>query len=213
MSLMHPERKPERRKPLIPDGNEVYVAALIAIIIGLAMYYDGIDWRFYIPAVIVSLLGFSYGIQLWLEDDRQYWKGWSLYQEINSILGGTQADLVKIQNVQARKNAADGIKDARLIVDELFKATPTKFYGGLTDLLRQVKRLGDLEHEYVDIQDHPNKAGEKRADLMLKSEQGFEGFRQEMATMLENANKGDIFNLTTNAELLRSLRNLLKQNN
>ena len=125
MSLMHPERKPERRKPLIPDGNEVYVAALIAIIIGLAMYYDGIDWRFYIPAVIVSLLGFSYGIQLWLEDDRQYWKGWSLYQEINSILGGTQADLVKIQNVQARKNAADGIKDRHEVSRRVWRVPET----------------------------------------------------------------------------------------
>lgn len=213
MNLMQPERKPQRRKPFIADGNEVYIAAVIAIIIGLAMYFDGMGWQFYIPAVVVSLVGFSYGIQLWLEDDRQYWKGWALYKESYAILGTVQSNLVKIQNPQARKNVADGVNDARLIIDELFKATPTKFYGGLTDLLRQVKRLGDLEVEYVDIQDHPNKAGEKRADLMLKAEQGFDGFRQEMASMLENANKGDIYNLTTNAELLRSLRNLLKQNN
>jgi len=206
------ERKPERRRPLIADGNEVYVAAVIAIGIGLAMYFDNMDWWFYIPAVIVSLLGFSYGFQLWLEDDRQYWKGWSLYQEIDKLLKRIQNDLTSIQNTQARKNVADGIVDARLIVDELFKAPPTKFYGGLSDLSRQIKRLNDLEYEYVDIQDHPGKAGDQRAELMLKAEQGFDGFRQEMAIMLEHTNKGDIFNLTTNAELLRSLRNLLKQN-
>ena len=212
MSHTQLERKPERRKPLIADGNEVYAAAVIALAIGLWMYFDGMDWWFYIPAVIVSLIGFSYGIQLWLEDDRQYWKGWALYQQVNFTLNKIQNLLPGVQNISVRKNITAGITDAKGIIDELFKAPPTKFYGGLTDLSRHVNRLYDLEDEYVDIQDHPNKAGEQRAELMLKAEQGFDGFRQEMATMLEHANKGDIFNLTTNAELLRSLRNLLKQN-
>lgn len=201
----------QRHKPKLPDGIELYIGFGVATIIGLYMLVHDYPMWSYLLAVAIAFLGCVYGIQIWSEDDRQYWKAMRVRVELEKSLAVIARYARDLRNTNAKQNVIQGVEDARLIIDELLKQKPTRMYGGLTQLAPHIRRMLMIE-EYVDIQDHPRKGGPKRIELMQKAEQGFQGFREEMTRMLERVNAGDVFNLTTNAELLRSLRNLLGQN-
>lgn len=201
----------QRKPPLLPDGSEFHIGLLVAAAIGLYMVFNNYPMWSYLLAVSATFLGCVYGIQIWSEDDRQYWKAMRLRGELTQLLDHIRRDTKGVRSAEARKNITSGLADAHLIIGELLKQKPTRLYGGLTQLAPHIRRMFPVVSEYVDIQDHPGKAGAKRDDLMRKAEQGFQGFREEMARMLARVNGGDIFDLTTNAELLRSLRNLLGQ--
>lgn len=202
----------QRKRPWLPDGSDVWIGVVVAIIIGGYMVWNDYPMLSYLVAVAVAFSGCVYGIQLWLEDDRQYWKAMRLKDDLYQLLN-TIADYARqIEDVDANRNVVDGLENARLIMDELLSQKATRMYGGLTQLEPHVRRMRIMIEEYIDIQDHPRKAGSKGPELMQNAEQGCQGFGEEMARMLERINAGDVFNLTTNAELLRSLRNLLGQN-
>ncbi len=205
--------KKQRKRPLLPDGSEVYIGVGVAIVIGLFMVWNDYPMWSYLLAVGVAFLGCVYGIQLWSEDDRQYWKAMQLKDELTQMLDSIERFARQIQSTTTRQDVNTGVNDARLIVDELLTKKATRMYGGLTQVEPHVRRMRVMIEAYIDIKEYPRKAGDKRAELMQKAEQGFQGFCDEMSRMLERVNSGDVFNLTTNAELLRSLRNLLGQNN
>lgn len=203
--------KKQRKRPLLPDGSELYIGFVIAAIIGLVMVRNDYPMWSYLLAVVVAFLGCVYGIQIWSEDDRQYWKAMQLKDELTGNLDRIVYFARQVRNTTAQKYVTTGVGNARLIIAELLKQKSTRMYGGLSQLAPHVRRMLMIE-EYVDIQDFPSKAGSKRPQLMQEAEQGFEGFGEEMARMLERVNAGDVFSLSTNAVLLRSLRDLLGQN-
>ena len=203
----------KRNKPMLPDGSELYIGFGIATAIGLYMFWNNYPMWSYLLAVAVAFLGCVYGIQIWSEDDRQYWKAMQLKDELTQTLDRIVFFARDVLDAAAQQNVRTGVAYARLIIAELLKQKSTRMYGGLSQLAPHVRRMCLIE-EYVDIQNYPRKAGAsaKRAELMRNTEQGFEGFGEEMARMLERVNAGDVFSLSTNAVLLRSLRNLLGQN-
>lgn len=202
----------QRKRPWLPDGSELWIGIGGAAAIGFYMVMSDYPMWSYLVAVAVAFLGCVYGVQLWSEDDRQYWKAMRLNDDLDQLLENIMFYAKQIRDSNAKHNVTTGVNDARLIMGELLKKKATRMYGGLTQLEPHVRRMRIMIEEYIDIQDHPRKAGSKWSELMQKAEQGCQGFCEEMARMLERVNAGDVFNLTTNAELLRSLRNLLGQN-
>jgi hypothetical protein len=94
------------------------------------------------------------------------------------------------------------------IIEELLKQQPGVMLSGMNEVSTEVTRLAGLVPEYVDIQDHPGKAGEKFDQQMAEGENGIIGFNDWAIDMLARVNKGDIFKMSTNARLLGTLRNI-----
>lgn len=204
--------KKQRKRPWLPDGSEVWIGIGVAAAIGFSMVMNDYPWWSYLVAVAAAFLGCVYGIQLWSEDDRQYWKAIRLKDELTQLLEDIKRYARQIQNITAKQDVNAGVNDARLIMDELLSQKATRMYGGLSQLEPHVRRMRIMIEAYVDIQGNPQSAGDKGQELLRKAAEGCQGFSEEMARMLVRAKAGDVFNLTTNAELLRSLRNLLGQN-
>jgi hypothetical protein len=196
------------KPPLLPEGSEIYIGLGIATILGITLVLLGFPWWSYTAAALVSFLAFVYAFQVWTEGDRQYFKGMQIMDNARKDLDIIEGFSRYIKNVDARLYVVSGVKTARLIIDELSQQQPTKMYGGISLIAPHVQRMLCIE-EYVDIQNNPRKAGRNALELMTKTEQGFQGFSEEMDLMYGHITAGDIFNLTTNAELLRSLRSLL----
>lgn len=199
--------KTPTKKPLFPDGSELYIGLVAGGVLGLILLFYGFPIWSYLLAAVFAFFFCIFSIQFWTEDDRQYWRGINVKREIEEILEDVEAG--RVLKPEASYHIESGVKNARLIIGELMKQKPTRMYGGMFELAPYVRKLEPVYWEYLDIQDYPSKAGEEYAELMQKAEEAFEGFEEQMRRMLVRVNKGDIFNMTVSAELLRSLRNLL----
>lgn len=196
-----------RKKPLLPDGSEVYIGLVAAGALGLVLLLNDYPMWSYVLAAVFTFLACVIGFQIWNEDDRQYWKGIALSRELSKALEGF--DPAYVRDRVAWKHIKAGVQNAKLILEELLKKSPTRMYGGMATLAPHVRKAALLFDEYVDVQDNPAKVGGRYDEVMQLSNEGFEGFDEEMARLLVQVNKDDILNLTTSAEILRSLRNLL----
>lgn len=196
-----------RKKPLLPDGSEVYIGLVVGGVLGVVLFLLDFPFLSYFFAAILACLFCVFGIQFWTEDDRQYWRGRALMDKLERQLQSIHPEAVK--DAESRTHIRNGLANIRAIFGELLKKSPTIMYGGVTQVEPNVRYLATAFDEYVDLQNYPRKAGDKYGELMLHSQQAFDGFDQETSRMLERVNQDDILNLTVSTELLRSLRNLL----
>lgn len=198
-----------RSTPILPDGSEIYIAAVVSLGVGLSLFVFNYPMWAYVLAAIASFMACFFGIRIWTENDRMYVKGEQQRRTIESQLAVLEQLHYQVRNQKAQEFLASGIEDARSIVGELVKQAPASMYGGMSELAPKVSWVADTVPEYLEIQNNPRKAGNKHAELMRKAEEGFEGFRDAMESMLTRTNAGDILRMSTRVELLRGLRNLL----
>lgn len=200
-----------RNKPLFPDGSEVYIGAVVALITGGLVFLSGFPWWTYMLVALLLYVACVYGIQFWSADDRIYWKADELAKFITSVFEDIGPEVRQVRSQAVRQNIIDGIANTKAILAELRTKRPSQFYGGVIQLEPQVRRMLSVQ-EYVEVIQNPRIAGAKYNEIVTKAEEGFQGFAEESQRLLEQANAGDILNLAINAEMLRSLRNLLDQN-
>jgi hypothetical protein len=115
----------------------------------------------------------------------------------------------RVRNRQAAAVLKNGLGAVRSLIEELKNQDPGVMFFGLMDVQKKVEILGKSLPEYIDIQDNPQKAGEKLQTYMTEVEDGFSGFNDWATDTLARANKGDLDSMSINARMLRALRNLL----
>lgn len=199
------------RQPILPEGAEVWISAGLALLIWWLLYSNNYPLWIYLPVVVLVFLAFVLALNTWTDADRMRMKA------IKMLHDQIQPDLAKnirpyIRQIAEPKvtsilrGSADVVDQ---IVEELLKQQPGVMFSGMSEVSTEVARLAGLVPEYVDIQDHPQKAGAKFEQQMAEGKNGIVGFNDWATDMLERVNKGDVFEMSTNARLLGALRNLL----
>lgn len=199
------------RQPILPEGAEVWISAGLALLIWWLLYSNNYPLWVYLPVVVLVFLAFVLALNTWTDADRMHMKA------IKMLHDQVQPDLAKnirpyIRQIAEPKVASilRGSADVvDQIVEELLKQQPGVMFSGMSEVSTEVARLAGLVPEYVDIQDHPQKAGAKFEQQMAEGKNGIVGFNDWATDMLERVNKGDVFEMSTNARLLGALRNLL----
>jgi len=196
--------------PLLPDGAEIVIGLIMAAIVWWTMssaYYP--FWAF-APVMILVFWIVYFSWSMSSEADRLYVKSQRiLNNEIRPRLETIRLSLPAVSKREAESNLNLGFRATQDAIDELLKLDSGAMFTGLSEVNTWTRRLGEMLPEYLDIQDHPSKAGVKRTALMTEDEDGFVGFRDWAQGMSERVNKGEVFNMTTNARLLRSLKSLI----
>lgn len=199
----------ERKKPLLPDGSEVIVAAVAALVLGLILVWADFDAVYYITAVLVTFVGGAFGMSFWSVEDRMYWRAKTQQIQFDSILDALEQQKGSIRDTSVRHNLIDGVGNARLIIEALAKMKPNDFSAGMNDLSFDLKRVEPVVPEFINLQNHPSIGGQNHDQLMQDGANAIDGFAQEMVRKLDSANSGKVSEFTTNAKMLAAMRNLL----
>ncbi len=195
-------------RPLLPAGGEVYVGLVMAVLTGFFLQSQGFYPIYYILSAVFVYLSVVFGLRLWFEDARKYWQAEDLDLDLRAKLNFIEKWGSQIEKMPSNSSVANGIRDSRLILGELESLRPTQRYKGLFVLATDIMNMLTIS-EYVDLQDHPTKGGVTRKETMDLAEKGFDGFAQQARRMLERVNAGQVSDLKRNAEILKSLRDLL----
>jgi hypothetical protein len=198
------------KQPILPEGCEVWISAPLSLVVWWLLFSNNYPIWVYIPVVVLVFLAFVLALNTWTDADRMR------AQAIKMLRNQIQPNLANnirpfIRQIDKPKIAAllRGSADVvEQIAEELVKQEPGIMLGGMSEVNTEVARLAGLIPEYVDIQDHPAKAGEKFDQQMAEGETGIAGFNDWATDMLARVNRGDIFKMSTNARLLATLRNM-----
>ncbi len=202
----------QNRKPtiLLPEGSETYVGFFMALVVWL--WTNSQEWPALAQIVSIPLIYFAgwYTIAIITEDSRLYVKSLKILRtEIQPAIILVEPYVQKIKDVNEREM----VSQALLTVDQILSELPRKRYGvmysGYSEVSTQLKRLVGLLPEYIDITLHPAKAGRSYVEAIENGKKGLAGFGDWADGMVKRVNNDDLFNMTTNAMLLGSLRNLL----
>ncbi len=212
----------QRPAPLIPDGAEVWIGLIFAILtyVFTKSMYD--PW-FYITLMTLVYAFCIYVVNIMTEDYRMWARGIKKRNTVLQHLETIEEHVSKIRNI-GREDLERrlGITFSK-VADNLQVSIDTSYeaiialddqksgvqYTGYSDLQTKAGQLRPTVVELVDILLHPSKAGGKLDEKVKEFIEGIDGYADWIPGLSARANSGDLFNATTNAILLRSLRNLL----
>ncbi len=198
------------KQPILPEGCEVWISAVLTLLVWWLLFTNDYPIWVYMPVVVLVFLAFVLALNAWTDADRMR------VQAIKMLRNQIQPNLANkirpyIRQIDKPRFASmlQGSTDVvEQIVEELLKQEPGVMLSGMNEVSTEVARLSGLVPEYVDIQEHPGKAGAKLDQQMSEGENGIIGFNDWATDMLARVNKGDIFKMSTNARLLGTLRNM-----
>ncbi len=214
----------QRPAPLIPDGAEVWIGLVFAILTYLFTKNNYEPW-FYISLMTLVYAFCVYMVNILTDDYRMWARG---IKKRNTTIQNLEKIEDLIPEIRNTKNEPLEIKlgiSFLKIAEKLQRSIDTSYeailalddqksgvqYTGFSDLFSKTNQLTPTVVECVDILNYPSKAGNKLDEKIKAFVEGFEGFADWIPGLSARANSGDLFNATTNAILLRSLRNLLKK--
>ena len=199
------------KPPILPEGSEVVIGTIVAAIVLFGLIAINYPIWAYLTSTALVYLACVYGMNLWTEDDRMYYKSMNMLRDqiLPTLRDNIEPYLTRMRNPQAASLLKNGVAAVHGIIDELKNKEPGVMFFGLMDVQKKVEFLGKALPEYIDIQDHPQKAGGKSQQYMADVEDGFAGFNDWATDTLARVNKGDLDSMSINARMLRALRNLL----
>lgn len=198
------------KQPLLPEGCEVWISAILTLLIWWFLYSNDYPIWVYIPVVVLVFLAFVLALNTWTDADRMRIKAMMMLNaqirpNLETNIKPNIRQIAKPKVASLLRSSADTVEQ---IIDELVKQQPGVLLNGMSEVSREVARLAGLVPEYVDIQDHPKKAGTKFEEQMAEGENGIIGFNDWATEMLARVNRGDVFKMSTNARLLATLRSM-----
>ncbi len=207
---MMSESNKQYKPPPLPEGCEVWISAILTLLVWWFLYTNNYPLWVYIPVVVLVFLAFVLALNTWTDADRMRIKAFKMLQaQIRPNLEThIKPYLREIDKPKVASILRSSTETVEQIVEELFKKQPGVTLSGINEVSTEVARLAGLLPEYVDIQDHPGKAGAKFDQQMAESENGILGFNDWATEMLARVNRGDVFKMSTNARLLGTLRNM-----
>lgn len=199
------------RQPLLPEGAEVWISTGVSLLVWWFLYSNNYPLWVYLPVVVLVFIACVLALNTWTDADRMRMKAMKmLHDQIQPDLAKNIKPYIRqIEKPKVASTLEGGADIVEQIIEELLKQPPGVMFSGMSEVSTEVARLASLVPEYVDLQDHPQKAGAKFDQQMAEGENGIIGFSDWATDMLERVNKGDIFKMSTNARLLGALRNLL----
>jgi hypothetical protein len=214
----------QRPAPLIPDGAEVWIGLFFAILTYLFTKTKYEPW-FYIALMTLVYAFCIYMVNIMTDDYRMWARGMKKRNTVLQYLDIIEELVSKIGNAdQEDLERRLGILFS-IVADKLQSSINTSYeainalddqksgiqYTGYSDLQTKAGQLMPIVVELVDILRHPSKAGGKLDEKIIEFVRGIDGYADWIPGLSARANSGDLFNATTNAILLGSLRNLLKK--
>jgi hypothetical protein len=199
------------KPPIWPEGTEIVVGTVVAALVLVGLIVINYPIWAYLASTALVYLACVYGLNLWTENDRMYYKSMNMLQDqiIPTLRDYIDPYVARVRNKQAATVLKNGVGAVRSLIEELKNDEPGVMFFGLMDVQRKVEILGKSLPEYIDIQDNPQKAGGNLQTYMAEVEDGFSGFNDWATDTLARANKGDLDSMSINARMLRALRNLL----
>ena len=199
------------KPPILPEGTEIVIGTLAAAIVLFGLIAINYPVWAYLASTALVYVACVYGMNLWTENDRMYYKGMNMLREqiLPTLRDEVEPYVARTRNPQAASVLKNGVAAVHSIIEELQHQDPGVMFFGLMDVQNKVEFLGKTLPEYIDIQDHPQKAGGKSQKYMADVEDGFTGFNDWATDTLARVNKGDLDSMSINARMLRALRNLL----
>lgn len=198
------------KQPILPEGCEVWISAMLTLLVWWFLYSNSYPLWVYVPVVVLVFLAFVIALNTWTDADRMRMQAIKLLRDkiqpnLAKNIRPYIREIAKPKIASMLRGSADVVDE---IVGELLKQQPGIMLSGMNEVSTEVARLAGLVPEYIDIQDHPGKAGAKFDQQMAEGENGIIGFNDWATDMLARVNKGDIFKMSTNARLLSTLRNM-----
>jgi hypothetical protein len=217
----------QRPAPLIPDGAEVWIGLIFAVLTYLFTKSIYEPW-FYIALMTLVYAFCIYMVNIITDDYRMWARG---MKKRNTVLQHLDTIATELENLrfidddvikQLQKRINISFNEVAAIlqfcVDTSYEAINALDdqrsgvqYTGYSDLQTKAGQLRPTVVELVDILQHPSKAGGKLDEKIIEFVKGIDGYAEWIPGLSARANSGDLFNATTNAILLGSLRNLLKK--
>jgi hypothetical protein len=199
------------KPPILPEGTEIVIGTLAAAIVLFGLIAINYPVWAYLASTALVYVACVYGMNLWTENDRMYYKSMNMLRDqiLPTLRDNIEPYVARTRNPQAASVLKNGVAAVHGIIEELQHQEPGVMFFGLMDVQKKVEFLGKSLPEYIDIQDHPLKAGGKSQKYMADVEDGFSGFNDWATDTLARVNKGDLDSMSINARMLRALRNLL----
>ena len=199
------------KPPIWPEGTEIIVGTVVAAIVLFGLIAINYPVWAYLACTALVYGACVYGLNLWTENDRMYYKSMNMLRDqiVPTLRDNVEPYVARVRNQHAASVLKNGVVAVHSVIEELKNEEPGVMFFGLSDVQRKVEILGKSLPEYIDIQDHPQKAGGKVQNYMAEVEDGFTGFSDWATDTLARVNKGDLDSMSINARMLRALRNLL----
>lgn len=198
------------KQPLLPEGCEVWISAILTLLVWWFLYSTGYPIWVYLPVVVLVFLAFVLALNTWTDADRMRIRAIKMLRaqiqpNLETNIKPYIRQIAKPKIVSTLRSSVDTVEQT---VEELMKQQPGVMLNGMNEVNTEVSRLAGVVPEYVDLQEHPGKAGEKFDQQMAEGENGIMGFNDWATEMLARVNRGDIFTMSTNARLLGTLRDM-----